>query len=111
MRVVVLTRGCAVMYASKVVERAPVAELFGAPKHPYTHGLFASKLTPETKRGERLVSIDGMVPSPLRFPTGCKFHPRCPYQEERCQSEEPELREFATDHIARCHLIEEISYS
>ncbi|MBC8352562.1 MAG: ABC transporter ATP-binding protein [Planctomycetes bacterium] len=100
----------AVMYASKIVEQAPVAELFSNPRHPYTHGLFASKLTPETKRGERLVSIDGMVPSPLRFPSGCKFHPRCPYQQERCQDEEPELRELAPDHITRCHFIEDIKY-
>ncbi|MDA1051066.1 MAG: ABC transporter ATP-binding protein [Planctomycetota bacterium] len=100
----------AVMYASKIVEQAPVAELFSNPRHPYTHGLFASKLTPEVKRGARLVSIDGMVPSPLQFPRGCKFHPRCPYQQERCQSEEPQLREFAPDHIARCHYVEEIDY-
>lgn len=100
----------AVMYASKIVEQAPVAELFNNPRHPYTHGLFGSKLTPATKRGERLVSIDGMVPSPLRFPSGCKFHPRCPYQQERCQTEEPQLREFAAGHIARCHFVEEIDY-
>jgi oligopeptide/dipeptide ABC transporter ATP-binding protein len=100
----------AVMYASKIVEQAPVAELFDNPRHPYTHALFGSKLTPQTKRGERLVAIAGMVPSPLRFPSGCKFHPRCPYQQDRCQSEEPLLREFATDHIARCHFVEEITY-
>jgi peptide/nickel transport system ATP-binding protein len=100
----------AVMYASKIVERAPVAELFSNPKHPYTHGLFASKLTPEMDRNKRLVSIDGMVPSPLRFPSGCKFHPRCPYQQERCASEEAELREIQNDHIARCHFIDEIEY-
>ena len=74
----------AVMYASKIVEQAPVAELFSNPRHPYTHGLFASKLTPQTKRGERLLSIDGMVPSPLRFPPGCKFHPRCPHAKDEC---------------------------
>jgi oligopeptide/dipeptide ABC transporter ATP-binding protein len=100
----------AVMYASKIVEHAPVAELFNNPRHPYTHGLFGSKLTPETKRGERLVSIKGMVPSPLRFPSGCKFHPRCPYQQERCVIEEPVLREIAANHTARCHFVEEIEY-
>ncbi|MEX0819869.1 MAG: ABC transporter ATP-binding protein, partial [Pirellulaceae bacterium] len=100
----------AVMYASKIVEHAPVAELFNNPRHPYTHGLFGSKLTPETKRGERLVSIDGMVPSPLRFPSGCKFHPRCPYQQGRCVNEEPELREIQPHHTARCHYAEVIDY-
>ena len=100
----------AVMYASKIVEHAPVAELFNNPRHPYTHGLFGSKLTPATKRGTRLVSIKGMVPSPLRFPSGCKFHPRCPYQQERCASEEPALREITSNHVARCHYVEEIDY-
>jgi oligopeptide/dipeptide ABC transporter ATP-binding protein len=51
-----------------------------------------------------------MVPSPLRFPSGCKFHPRCPYQQARCHSEEPQLREFAPNHIASCHFVEEIEY-
>ena len=100
----------AVMYASKVVERAPVAELFGNPRHPYTHGLFASKLTPQTKRGGRLVSIDGMVPSPLRFPSGCKFHPRCPHFQDQCASEEPNLTDLNPKHIARCHFVDEIDY-
>src|SRR5688500_4910518 len=69
----------AVMYASKVVEQAPVSELFKDPEHPYTHGLFASRPKPGTSKRERLTTIKGMVPSPLRFPAGCKFHPRCPY--------------------------------
>jgi oligopeptide/dipeptide ABC transporter ATP-binding protein len=100
----------AVMYASKIVERAPVADLFSNPRHPYTHGLFASKLTPQTKRGERLESIDGMVPSPLRFPSGCKFHPRCPHAQDRCSQEEPGLTDLNPNHIARCHFIDEIEY-
>jgi len=100
----------AVMYASKIVERAPVEELFAHPRHPYTHGLFDSKPKPGTSKSQRLQSIDGMVPSPLRFPSGCKFHPRCPHQQERCRTEEPQLRELQQDHFASCHFVDEITY-
>jgi oligopeptide/dipeptide ABC transporter ATP-binding protein len=100
----------AVMYASKVVEQAPVRELYANPRHPYTHGLFGSRPVPGMKRSARLESIPGMVPSPLNFPSGCKFHPRCPFSQERCQSEEPELREVLQSHLERCHFSEEIVY-
>src|SRR3954468_22281753 len=67
----------AVMYASRVVEYAPVEGLFDLPLHPYTQGLLKS--VPKLgAHSERLVSIPGAVPNPARFPTGCKFHPRCP---------------------------------
>jgi oligopeptide/dipeptide ABC transporter ATP-binding protein len=103
----------AVMYASKVVEQAPVVELFQNRRHPYTHGLFDSKPKPGMNREEKLYAIKGMVPSPLRFPSGCKFHPRCPYCEQRCIDEEPALREltgFGANHLARCHFAETIDY-
>ena len=98
----------AVMYASKIVERAPVRELFGRPLHPYAHGLFASKPKPGTPHGARLQAIEGMVPSPLKFPPGCKFHPRCPHCQERCKQEEPVLRTLGPQHLVRCHFAEEI---
>ncbi|MEQ8786861.1 MAG: ABC transporter ATP-binding protein [Pirellulaceae bacterium] len=103
----------AVMYASKVVEQAPVVELFQNRRHPYTHGLFDSKPKPGMHRDQDLYAIKGMVPSPLRFPPGCKFHPRCPYCEEKCTQEEPELLQlehFGDDHLARCHFAETIDY-
>lgn len=101
----------AVMYASKVVERASVRELFGNPLHPYTMGLFQSRPQPGKLKTERLTSIKGMVPSPLHFPTGCKFHPRCPYmQEPKCVVEEPTLREITPGHFARCHFAGEIEF-
>lgn len=93
----------AVMYASKVVEQAPVRELFRNPLHPYTHGLFRSRPELGHSKGERLRTIPGVVPSPTRFPPGCKFHPRCDYCREICRAEEPELREMAPGHWARCH--------
>ncbi len=96
-----------VMYASQVVESAPVGELFGHPLHPYTLGLFRSR--PQPGSNESLYSIPGMVPSPVRLPSGCFFHPRCNWcQEPRCTGEFPELRELRPGHWVRCHRAEEI---
>jgi len=100
----------AVMYASKVVEQAPVAELFANPKHPYTHGLFASRPKPGASKAHKLPSIPGMVPSPLRFPAGCKFHPRCEHCVDRCRTEEPALLTLSPEHLVRCHLADTIRY-
>ena len=100
----------AVMYASNVVEKAPVEELFANPRHPYTHGLFASRPMPGMDRTKELYTIEGMVPSPLRFPAGCKFNPRCPFAQDRCREEEAELRELEKHQLVRCHFAEEITY-
>ena len=97
-----------VMYASKIVESAPVKELFENPLHPYTQGLFRSRPEPGKPKTERLSSIRGMVPSPLRFPPGCKFHPRCNYVQDNCKVDEPLLRELQPGHWVRCHYAEEI---
>jgi oligopeptide/dipeptide ABC transporter ATP-binding protein len=95
----------AVMYASKVVEYAPVKELFAHPLHPYTLGLFRSRPSLATKKGERLNVIAGSVPNPLRFPAGCKFHPRCPSAVERCKTVEPDLRELRPGHWVACDVV------
>ncbi len=96
-----------VMYASQVVESAPVNELFTHPLHPYTLGLFRSR--PQPGSSETLFSIPGMVPSPVRLPNGCFFNPRCQWcQEPRCTAEYPELRELRPGHFVRCHRAEEI---
>ncbi len=102
----------AVMYASKVVEYAPVKELFANPLHPYTVGLFHSRPNPDQPKAEKLNTIPGMVPSPLHFPSGCKFHPRCPYNDAtKCVTEEPELREITPGHWARCHYAGQLDFS
>jgi len=101
----------AVMYASKVVEQAPVEDLFSRPLHPYTAGLFASRPEPGKSKSEKLNTIPGMVPAPLRFPSGCKFHPRCPFVQDRCRSEEPQLREIEPGHWARCHFAGELDFT
>ncbi len=65
---------------------------------------------PGRAKDQRLETIEGMVPSPLRFPTGCKFHPRCPFRQAHCQIEEPELREMRPGHRARCHFAGELYF-
>ncbi|MCS7033276.1 MAG: ABC transporter ATP-binding protein [Phycisphaerae bacterium] len=94
----------AVMYASRIVETATVEELFDRPMHPYTQGLFNS-IPRLGARRERLDTIPGTVPNPARFPTGCKFHPRCHRMEQdrTCAEVEPLLREVAPRHWASCH--------
>ncbi len=79
-----------VMYAGRVVEQAPVKELFASPQHPYTIGLLRSLPTLDG-RNERLVPIEGNVPDARHMPTGCRFHPRCPRAETRCEQAEPPL--------------------
>ena len=74
-----------VMYASRVVEFATVEELFDHPKHPYTEGLFRS-IPKLGQHAKRLETISGMVPAPTRFPSGCKFHPRCPRTRKMAES-------------------------
>ncbi len=79
-----------VMYAGKVVEQAGVEELFAGPRHPYTVGLLGS-LPKLDGVGERLTPIEGNVPDARQMPSGCRFHPRCPLAQPRCESEEPPL--------------------
>lgn len=99
----------AVMYAGKIVERASVYSLFDQPQHPYTRGLFASLPSIASERGSRLQTIDGMVPSPFEFPTGCRFRTRCPFATARCAAEEPELRADDDEHFVACHYREDIA--
>ncbi|PYT04082.1 MAG: peptide ABC transporter ATP-binding protein [Acidobacteria bacterium] len=96
----------AVMYAGKIVESAPVVLLFESPKHPYTHGLFRS-LPTLGERKKQLAVIQGNVPSPLDFPSGCRFRTRCSLVQEVCK-EEPPLREISPEHFAACHFAEEV---
>lgn len=97
-----------VMYGGKVQEVASVEELFATPLHPYTRGLMASIPRPrkETKGLERLTAIPGNVPSIMNLPPGCKFCTRCTEKIDRCELEEPPLREVAPNHFVRCHLVE-----
>ncbi len=95
-----------VMYASKVVELAPVHALFKQPLHPYTLGLFKSRPSLQSKRTDQLNVIGGSVPNPLRFPPGCKFHPRCPSVVDKCKTTEPGLRELGPGHFVACDVVQ-----
>lgn len=92
-----------VMYAGRVVETAPAAELYARPRHPYTRGLMASVPKLDGDTGRRLVPIEGQPPDLAALPPGCAFAPRCAHAAPRCHSERPELRALgAQQHIA-CH--------
>jgi peptide/nickel transport system ATP-binding protein len=97
-----------VMYAARVVERAPVDNLFNRPHMPYTWGLLGSLPRLDTDT-ERLTQIPGQPPSLLNPPRGCRFHPRCPYVMNVCKETEPELRPISNDpaHLQACHLDEQ----
>ena len=95
-----------VMYASRIVEKAPARELFANALHPYTRGLFNSLPSLGGNVAGRLKTIEGSVPDPLDFPTGCKFWPRCELAVDGCREIEPALRTLATDHSAACDVIE-----
>ncbi len=94
-----------VMYLGRVVESAPVDELFAHPAHPYTQALLAEIPRLDARR-TRFNPIRGEIPSPLAPPSGCHFHPRCPHAMPRCSVEVPRLRGIAINHLSACHLHE-----
>jgi peptide/nickel transport system ATP-binding protein len=95
-----------VMYAGRIVEHAPTQELFASPQHPYTWGLLQSIPRLDTPRGEELVPIAGRPPSLINRPSGCHFHPRCPYVQEDHKRIDPALEPVpgAADHQVACLL-------
>ena len=100
----------AVMYAGQIVERAPAPRLFAAPEHPYTWGLLRSMPTLEGPRQARLASIAGTPPSPLAPPSGCRFHPRCPYAQPEHARTVPPLQAVpgARAHEVACLLAPQV---
>lgn len=94
-----------VMYAGRVAEIAPVAELFASPRHPYTRGLLASIPARAKSAKTRLPTIRGTVPSLTEMPYGCRFAPRCPMAESLCRETVPNLALKAGNHYAACHLV------
>ena len=90
-----------VMYAGRVVERAPVHDLFDMPQHPYTIGLLGAIPRLDLEQ-TRLVSIEGQVPSPAQPLSGCSFAPRCPFAQPACSNQVPALREVGNAHFSAC---------
>jgi peptide/nickel transport system ATP-binding protein len=105
-----ITDHIAVMYAGRIVERAPTEAIFGSPQHPYTWGLLRSIPRMDTSREEELVPISGRPPSLIRRPSGCHFHPRCPYVRESHTRIDPGLEPVTGDpgHSAACLLDTEV---
>ncbi len=94
----------AVMYLGKIVEHSPTEELYENPLHPYTKALFSAALPAHPDDlGEEIVLV-GEVPSPINPPSGCNFHPRCPFAMDRCSVEEPVMKDMGGNHLLSCHL-------
>lgn len=91
-----------VMYSGKVMESGATEEVLTGAAHPYTKGLLAA--VPRLNRPvARMVGIEGAVPHPAHLPSGCRFHPRCPYAQDRCRLEEPDMETVKEGHKVRCH--------
>ena len=93
----------AIMYLGRFVEQGTTAEIFRSPAHPYTEALLGAVPRPDPKRRRKTVSIEGEVPSLRMRPSGCEFHPRCPYVQERCRRETPGNAFIGQGHQVRCH--------
>ncbi|MFF3764976.1 ABC transporter ATP-binding protein [Streptomyces sp. NPDC001922] len=100
-----------VMYGGRCVERGPAEKVFYEPQHPYTWGLLGSMPRIDREQTERLIPVQGSPPSLINVPSGCAFHPRCPYADVPAggvsRTERPELREVASGHHAACHMTPE----
>jgi peptide/nickel transport system ATP-binding protein/oligopeptide transport system ATP-binding protein len=95
-----------VMYLGKMVELTNREELFRNPLHPYTQALLSAIPVPDPDYKRERIILKGDVPSPLRPPSGCRFHPRCPVALEQCSKEEPQFKEVAKDHWVACLRVE-----
>jgi peptide/nickel transport system ATP-binding protein len=105
-----ITDHIAVMYAGRIVERAPTQAIFGSPQHPYTWGLLKSIPRLDSPRDEELVPISGRPPSLILRPSGCHFHPRCPYVRDAHKRIDPRLEPVADDpdHSVACLLASDV---
>jgi peptide/nickel transport system ATP-binding protein/oligopeptide transport system ATP-binding protein len=94
----------AVMYLGKIVEKAKTKELFDNPLHPYTKALFSAALPSHPDINHEEIILTGEVPSPINPPSGCRFHPRCPFAKAECSELVPQEKEIEKDHFVSCHL-------
>ena len=99
----------AVMYLGKIFEYAPVDQLFDKPLNPYPMALLSAVPVPDPERHTQRSILPGDVPSPVNPPSGCRFHPRCPYAAEVCKTDEPPLRQLGSGHLVACHFAEKFA--
>lgn len=97
-----------VMYVGKMVELATSDEIFRKPLHPYTEALLSAKPIADPRIKRQKILLEGETPNPAKPPSGCYFHPRCQYAEDRCKAERPEYRELAPGHFVACHRADEL---
>ena len=98
----------AVMYLGRIVEIATAEQLYHQPCHPYTEALLNAVPIPDPQRVRKHQILSGEIPSPINPPTGCHFHPRCPYAQEICRKEYPALTDHAEGHQSACHFSGEV---
>jgi peptide/nickel transport system ATP-binding protein len=101
----------AVMYVGQLVELAPTDAVFQRPRHPYTAALMRAVPVPDPRVSGADGILKGEVPSPASPPSGCYFHPRCEFAENRCRQEAPALQEVTPGHFARCHFAADLDLS
>ncbi|MCJ7814886.1 MAG: dipeptide ABC transporter ATP-binding protein [Xanthomonadales bacterium] len=94
----------AVMYLGQIVEMAQAAPLYAAPRHPYTLALLSAVPLPDPRSKRQRIILSGDVPSPIKPPAGCRFHPRCPRRMEVCERTAPVMHEVGQHHVVACHL-------
>ncbi len=98
----------AVMYVGKIVETASSEELFRNPRHPYTAALLSAVPVADPRVRSQMTPLEGDVPSPANPPSGCHFHPRCPFATEQCRQQVPSLEEVSPNHWVSCHRAQEL---
>ena len=94
----------AVMYLGEIVEMADCDDLFKHPAHPYTRALLSAIPVPDPRNKQKRILLEGDVPSPLRPPSGCRFHTRCPVAVAKCKTDKPPTQEVESNHTVACHL-------
>jgi peptide/nickel transport system ATP-binding protein len=98
----------AVMYVGRMVELASTEDLYGDPKHPYTEALLSAVPISDPDVVRKRIKLEGEIPDPASPPSGCYFHPRCPYAQELCKSDPPSWEEVEQEHFAACHFSTEL---